>query len=133
MIYVLDASAILAYIQGEPGGADVDAMLTTPGNTCYAHVLNLCEVYYNYVRNHGKLVAKTMISDLKSDGVVFRRDHSLAFWQSVGDLKARGGISLPDCFCVILAQTLGAEAVTADRAEFTPLIPLGICPIYFIR
>ena len=55
------------------------------------------------------------------------------FWQAVGDLKAGGGIALPDCFCVVLSQRLGAEAVTADRTEFTAVLIAGFCPVYFIR
>ena len=133
MNYVLDASAILAYLQGEPGGSDVGALLTTPGNACFAHVFNLCEVYYNYVRTEGVEDARSMIEDLKNDGVLFRRDLSVSFWQAVGDLKALGGVSLPDCVCVILASQLGAKAVTADRGEFTRIVPLAICPIFFIR
>jgi predicted DNA-binding protein (UPF0278 family) len=55
------------------------------------------------------------------------------FLQRVGDHKARGRISLPDCFCIALAQELSAEVVTSDHGEFDPLVPLGIVPIKFIR
>lgn len=124
---------MIAYLRGEPGGADVDTMLTTPGTVCYAHVMNLCEVYYQYVRTDGQAVALTVLSDLQAAGVLFRDDMDTAFWQAVGDLKAGGGIALPDCFCVVLSQRLGAEAVTADRAEFTAVLTAGLCPVYFIR
>lgn len=62
-----------------------------------------------------------------------RRDMSIKFWKRVGKLKAAGGIALPDCFCITLAQELAGEVVTADHAEFDPLAPLGIVPIHFIR
>ena len=55
------------------------------------------------------------------------------FWQRVGGLKARGRISLADCFCIVLAQELSGEVVTSDHHEFDPLVPLGIVPIRFIR
>jgi hypothetical protein len=60
-------------------------------------------------------------------------DMNRSFWQRVGELKARGRISLPDCFCISLAQELGSEVVTIDHGEFDPLVPLGIVPINFIR
>jgi predicted nucleic acid-binding protein len=130
---VLDASAMIAYLRGETGGEVVAALLADPNTECYAHAFNLCEVYYGYVRTTDKKTAQQVIATLRADGIIFRRDFSLPFWQAVGDLKATGGISLPDCVCVILAQHLGAEAVTSDRGEFTPLVPLGLCPIRFIR
>jgi hypothetical protein len=58
---------------------------------------------------------------------------SRPFWQSVGRLKARGRISIPDCFCIVLAQELGGEVVTSDHHEFDPLVPLGLVSIRFIR
>lgn len=62
-----------------------------------------------------------------------RRDMSQPFWKRAGRLKARGGISIPDCFCIVLAQQVGGEVVTSDHHEFDPLVPLGIVPILFIR
>jgi PIN domain nuclease of toxin-antitoxin system len=43
---VLAASAMLALVRNEPGAAEVLAALGTPGNTCYAHQVNLTEVFY---------------------------------------------------------------------------------------
>jgi hypothetical protein len=48
--YALDACAMIAYLRGEPGGEVVDGFLTTPGTTCYAHTINLLEVYYDFIR-----------------------------------------------------------------------------------
>ena len=133
MNVVLDASAIVAYLNGEQGGNVVATLLLDPNVTCYAHSFNLCEVYYDAVRSASKATAQQIIRDLKSDGVIFRRDFSVAFWQAVGDLKAGGGMSLPDCVCVTLAKFLNAEAVTADRTEFSRAVSLGVCPVQFIR
>ena len=46
MNYVFDACAIIAYMEGEPGGDAVAALLSDSAAACYAHSLNLCEVYY---------------------------------------------------------------------------------------
>jgi len=105
---------MIAYLRGEQGDDFfihvVDKMLTDPAHTCYAHVLNL-----------------------KNDGLVIRRDASARLWQAAAQLKARGGVALPDCFFVALAQQVGGTVVTSDHTEFDPLVPLGICPIHFIR
>ena len=65
--------------------------------------------------------------------MIERRDKDQRFWQRVGEHKARGRISLPDCFCISLAQEPGGEVVTSDHGEFDRLVPLGIVPINFIR
>ncbi len=132
-INVLDASAMVAYANGEPGGDVVDALLRDPDVFCYAHAINRCEVFYGALRATDERTARQLISDLYADGVVERRYLSRRFWSRVGRLKSRGGISLADCFCVALAQQLGGQVVTADHREFDPLVPLGICPILFIR
>lgn len=48
MNYVLDAGPMMAFLNNEPGVDVVEEVLTEPGATCYAHVFNLCEVYYLY-------------------------------------------------------------------------------------
>lgn len=50
MNYALDASAMVAYLNGEPGATGVGGLLAAPNNICSAHVINLCEVYYGILR-----------------------------------------------------------------------------------
>jgi predicted nucleic acid-binding protein len=130
---VLDASAMVAYLAGEPGAPVVEALLDAPDALCYAHSVNLCEVYYDALRSADERRARQTITDLYAAGVIERRTMSRRFWQRVGGLKARGRISLADCFGIALAQELGGEIVTSDHHEFDPLVPLGIVSIHFIR
>ena len=124
---------MVAYLSGEPGDAVVTALLLDPNALCYAHSVNLCEVYYDALRTTDARRARQTIAALFADGVIERQTLSRSFWQRVGNLKARGRISLADCFGIALAQHLGAEIVTSDHHEFDPLVPLGIVPIRFIR
>ena len=133
MNYALDACAMVAYLNGEPGAAVVAALLADPNNVCYAHAINFCEVYYGTLRATDEPTARSAIATLLNDGIILRHDMSRQFWQRVGKLKARGRISIPDCFCIVLAQQVGGEVVTSDHHEFDPLVPLGIVPITFIR
>jgi PIN domain nuclease of toxin-antitoxin system len=132
-IHILDASAMVAYANAEPGGTVVQTLLADPTATCYAHTVNLVEVYYHLVRKMDVQRARQGILTLFADGVIERRDMNRRFWQRVGELKARGRISLPDCYCISLAKELAGEVVTSDHGEFDPLVPLGIVPINFIR
>jgi uncharacterized protein len=133
VISILDACAMIAYLQGEPGSDVVDTLLQDQTSICYAHSINLCEVYYQPIRRSDESTARAGIDDLFAAGVIERTEMGREFWERVGALKARGRIALPDCFCLVLAQELAGQVVTSDHGEFDPLVPLGICPITFIR
>ena len=133
MIFVLDASALLAYLRAEPGGEVVDSILGSEDNACYVHAVNLCEVYYDTIREFDKPKAQATIEALLVAGIIVRDDMDAAFWQFAGDCKAPGGISLADCFCIVLASRLVAEIVTADRREFGPAAERGMCRVKFVR
>ena len=133
MNHALDACAMIAYLRGEPGGTVADGFLNTQADTCYAHTINLLEVYYDFIRHHSEPIARQALQDLANAGVVTRRDMNKTFVRRVGQLKARGRISLADCFCIVLAQEISGQVVTSDHHEFDPLVPLGIVPILFIR
>ncbi|MCX6379349.1 MAG: type II toxin-antitoxin system VapC family toxin [Armatimonadetes bacterium] len=132
-IYVLDASAMVAYLAGERGAEVVEALLNDTNSLCYAHSLNLCEVFYDALRATNEPHAEQTIKDLYDAGVMERHDMSRDFWHSVGRLKARGRISLADCFGIALAQKLGGEIVTSDHHEFDPIVGLSIVSVRFIR
>lgn len=51
IINVLDASAMTAYLKGEIGEDIVENILTDPDIDCFAHAINLCEVYYDAIRS----------------------------------------------------------------------------------
>jgi PIN domain nuclease of toxin-antitoxin system len=132
-VAVLDACALIAYLHGELGGNIVAGLLTDPDVACYAHAVNLCEVYYQVHRVSDTRTARQVLKTLRTDGVKTRRDMSAAFIERIGELKTRGHISLADCCCIALAQELGGEVVTSEHHEFDRLVLLGLCPIQFIR
>lgn len=124
---------MIAYLRGEEGGSEVDKLLVEPGARCVAHSVNLCEVYYDLVRQAGVRVAEEAIADLIGAGVWECADMDQPFWQRVGRIKSAGRISLADSFCLALADRVGGEVVTSDRHEFEAWVPRRLCPIRFIR
>lgn len=133
MIYILDASAAIAFLRGEPGADAVSAILIDPAHEVLVHALNLCEVYYDFYRANGETAARDAVRDLLALGVRLRSDFSTEFWQAAGALKARGRISLADCFAVTLAQVVGGSVLTSDHHEFDPLAERDVCSVSFIR
>ena len=108
---VLDASALLALINGEPGGEHVAPMV--PGAVMSA--VNMAEVVGKLA--DGGLPEASIRAALGVLGVrVTNFDAEQAF--EVGLLRnrlARSGLSLADLCCLALAGRLDAPAVTADR------------------
>jgi ribonuclease VapC len=112
MSFVLDASALLALIQGEPGAMRVRAVVRQAALSS----VNLTEVVT-------KLVAKgTLIEEVREilGGIeprVHAHDEQLAIDAGVMHASTRKlGLSLGDRACLALARRLSATALTTDRA-----------------
>jgi len=134
VIYVIDASAMIAYLRAEPGGQVVRDLLQDPAHQCFAHAINFCEVYYDFYRADGGELTDAAVRDLWRAGISCRDDLSPSFWQSAGAPKAvQRRLSLADCFAVTLARNLSGALVTADHHEFDPLVASGRYAISFIR
>lgn len=134
MIYLLDAPAMIVYLRNEPGAQIVEAALTAPGDQCLAHSINLCEVFYDFLRSAGETDAVNAVSDLSAAGVAERNDFDRDFWIAAGRLKGtHHEISLADCCGLTLAVPLGAQFLTTDHRELDSLAKAGSYPIAFIR
>lgn len=136
MNFVMDACSMIAYLRGEIGSEVVESILMKEENRCVAHAINLCEVYYDFIRaNKDEETARGAIADLQSIGIITTEDMDSSFWQEAGKFKAKQKISLADCFAIALAIREKATLVTSDHHEFDPIVKNGVCPIpvTFIR
>ncbi len=137
-ISILDACAMLAFLQNEPGAEAVEEILTRPNESCLAHAINLCEVYYTIYRRSDEATAREAISDLERVGIVERNDLDKPFWNEAGKQRALilasgNRIALADCFAIALALLVGGTVVTSDHHEFGYVQSSGICPVNFFR
>lgn len=134
MNIILDACAIIAFFRDEMGAENVENFLFDSDNHCLIHIINLCEIYYEFYRSGGENEAEKIIKELDDMNVKIRFDLTPNFWRQVSKYKATiKRISLADCFALTLANQEKGILVTSDRKEFEPIIPLNICPIQFIR
>jgi ribonuclease VapC len=110
---VLDASAILAVIDGEPGAMTV---LTAIADGSIVSTVNLSEVVAK-LTERGLSPTDIRIRIENLDLPTFAFDDGLAV--DAGLLRAatrNAGLSLGDRACLALALRLGLPAMTADRA-----------------
>lgn len=117
---VLDASAVLAVLNGEPGGETVRPVL----HDSVVSTVNLSEVISKLVENgvDGRTAVRL------TDAQPFRpMDHTLGLARMAGTLRAEtraAGLSLGDRACLALALAMELPVYTADRAWQG--LPLGI-------
>lgn len=134
MIAVFDSSALLAVLRAEAGLEAALDVLTDPANSCHVHAVNLCEVFYNLVREYDEEWAVAQIAPLQRAGLVCHTESDAAMWMDAGRLKAEHvRVSLADCFGMALTRTLHGVFLTSDHHELDALKQLGVCDIEFIR
>lgn len=111
MTAVFDASALLAYLQGERGSHAIATRLHAGG---YCGAANWSEVAQKVAQAGGdwRLASDVLLSlDLRVEDVT--RDDA----EAAAALWARGsGLPLGDRLCLALAERLDADAVTMDAA-----------------
>jgi len=130
---VLDACAILAFLEDEPGSDVVRQALAD--RACAMHAINLCEVLCQVRRASDKSRVNEVLVWIRDKvGVDIREDFDEAIWVRASEIKADlARVSLADCLCAALAERLGAPVLTTDRREFEPLQEAGVCKVEFAR
>lgn len=119
---VLDASALLAFLQDEPGGGAVERALE---QSCISAV-NWSEVIQKSVA--AGVDTEGMRQDLEAIGLVVH-DFTSAHAESAGRLWAqtrRFGLSLGDRACMSLGIALKLPVLTTDRNWKKPKLPLRV-------
>ncbi len=109
MNIILDACAVIAFVRNETGADLVRETITNQNNNKMIHVVNLCEVYYNFYRDIGESETEKLIQELSDINIKTRFDLSSKFWRQVSQYKALiKRISLADCgSSVIVMQWTG--------------------------
>jgi len=122
---VLDASALLAWMHGEPGGELVDDVI----GTSLMCSVNFSEVVQKVVAEN--LPADGLMDDLEGVGceiVPFEAEDALVAGELWTKTRAKG-LSLGDRACLALAVRARRPVVTADRAWTGLKLPFEVWSI----
>jgi ribonuclease VapC len=122
MTVVLDASALLAYLQDEPGGDTLDGVLAES----VISSVNWAEVIQKSIA--AGVEVDGMLDDLQSLGLMVE-----SFTPEDGEMAGRlweqtrqAGLSLGDRACLSLGLRLGVPVLTCDRAWATLNLSLDV-------
>lgn len=115
--YVLDANAVLAYLEAGQGSGKIEQLLTHASrrqSLLYLSVLNLAEVYYLTWRRTGEEDARRAVASVSRMPIqIVSVDLSQAL--KAGELKAIHNIPYVDSIAAALASLQQATLVTSDR------------------
>ena len=112
MSVVLDSSALIALIWGEPGGDKVNPRV----DGALISAVNLTEVGDYFLRHGGSLSGlDKALRELPIKVVPAETEAALAA-SDLYILTRAAGLSLGDRFCLALGRRLGRPVLTADRA-----------------
>ena len=119
--YVLDACAVIAFINDEEGAEIIEKILlgaVKKENKVIINKINLLEIYYNFLREYDsetlkeayrRIISLPMeINDLLNDDLFYK----------AARLKATYRISLADSIALAEASIRKAELLTSDHHEF---------------
>jgi len=130
--HIIDASALIAYFKGEQGHERVAGLLIDERNNLAIHIVNLCEVYYGYLRSDGLHKANEAWERATK---LFGLDKTIDddFIRRVGRWKVDSGLGLGDSFLAACTEQYAAILVTADHGDFDRVQQAGLIQVEFIR
>ena len=119
---VLDAYALMAFFEDEPGADQVRSLLLKAEDSqikLLMSVINLGEVWYAIALASNPETADRYVNEIQGMSIeIVEADWSLT--RQAALFKAAGKIAYADCFAAALAKTRKAELITGDK-EFKAL------------
>jgi len=120
MIHVLDACALLSYLNNEPGSDIVEELLKKAVDgtiSIYIHIINLIEVHYANIRTLGSDQALIILENILAAPVHIVSVVSDTIFQHSARLKAHYKCSIADTIGLATAIELSGQFVTSDHHE----------------
>ncbi len=116
MKYVLDASAVIAFLREESGALVVRELLADMKNDIHIHAANAIEVHYKLTAFGGESVAEEAMRDLAALGVRTFDSLPVSLRSRASFFKSRYQfLSLGDSICIAFGEYLKATVVASDR------------------
>ena len=125
---VLDSWALLAYLKNEPSAERIEKEWLSQGAALSS--VNLGEALYIRIRERGERAATADIEAIRKHSKIVNPDWALVF--SAARIKAGGGLSYADAFCIATAERMKASLWTGDP-EIIALAKSMRCEVVDLR
>jgi PIN domain nuclease of toxin-antitoxin system len=131
--YILDACALIAVLNDEPGREVVEGIVNRPDADVCMHAINLLEVYYDTYRCCGPATADDFLRKFQDTPVTVINEFSDSVFREAGRLKATYRISLADAIALAEAGVTDSALLTCDHHEFDAVSSKENILFYWIR
>jgi predicted nucleic acid-binding protein len=118
--YILDACALIAFINKELGDTVIKGLLDrakTGEITVHMSIVNLVEVFYGYIRDLGKADADDILQTIYALPINIIDIIADPVFQEASRLKGTHKMSTADAFGLATAVNLSGVFVTSDHHE----------------
>jgi len=123
--YILDAFALTAYLEDEPGATRVEKIIEDAREhkcIAYLSIINLGEILYNTERKYGFTKAQDVLAFITKMPIeILPADNATVL--AAAHIKANHAISYADAFVVVAAQKIDGIIMTGDP-EFEAMTEL---------
>lgn len=114
--YILDAFALMAYFENEPGADRIEQILDEVRSErarAYISIINIGEVIYNTERKHGFNKAQDALAFIQELPVEVLPADNLTVL-AAAHIKANHPVSYADAFVIVAAQKLNGIVMTGN-------------------
>ncbi|MCL2600725.1 MAG: PIN domain-containing protein [Treponema sp.] len=134
MDYVVDACAIIAFLNDEPGAGTVARLLNqaeTGADRLFMSSVQVLEVYYDRIYVRGREYADTVLDSLYASPIIVLPRITHDAIREAGKFKTSYSMSLADALAAATTKTLAATLVTKD-SELKAAEEAGEFPILWL-
>ena len=130
--YILDACALIAYLQEENGAEKVKTILKDPSNQIFMHSVNFGEVYYDALKV-SKDKANQLFETIAELPIKILWNIEEETIKQAGNYKLNFKMSYADSFVLETAKINNAQVVSSDHHEFDAVEENTNLKFYWIR
>jgi len=119
--YLLDACAVIAYLNDEEGADKIEGLLwesAQRSKVLFLHEVNLLEVYYGVYRDEGEQLAEETYNTVVNLPIKIVAGLKKNVFKEAGRLKAIYKVSLADSIALAAAKVRRIPLVTCYHHEF---------------
>jgi PIN domain nuclease of toxin-antitoxin system len=125
MHYVLDACALLAFLNDEEGADKIEDMLNQSAASDISvsmSIINLFEVYYGELRDKGAEIAQIVLDMVQHYSIKIINIVSDQVFREAARLKTAHKMSIADCIGLATAVELSGQFVSSDHHELEAVV-----------
>jgi predicted nucleic acid-binding protein len=135
-IFVLDACALIAFINNEPGFDNIDRLMDEAYDKNIIIVMNqvnLFEVYYHIMKVHGQNSANEMLKKIEKAPITIILGLSYYVMREAGRIKMTYNMSVGDSIAAAESIICNGTLVTSDYKDFEKLEQGGKIKVLWFR